>query len=305
MKTCILLLLSASFLNSAEAPRLNLPGPPEPDPHEQLTSGNQTPSPGQAGLSEADFFKDEDDATEPMPSSPPSSPAPLARMSSSVLNKSAEEKYHESHPELFYATPEEKLSAKIKNLGKILRCGTHVDISRVASLLAQMPEILEKVRKNFKVILNSIKPTAEAYLKLSFYEEFVIDIERKINSSESLSVSDLLAVFGNINASIIEAQNIVSQLIKKRLDELSLEVQSNKGLQLIANGVSNKFEDKLLVHIRRINNATRLLDEFSNAQKHILSFSNLLQDFFLQGRTQEGKESCATEDLLTALKGSE
>ena len=72
MKTCILLLLSASFLNSAEAPRLNLPGPPEPDPHEQLTSGNQTPSPGQAGLSEADFFKDEDDATEPMPSSPPS-----------------------------------------------------------------------------------------------------------------------------------------------------------------------------------------------------------------------------------------
>jgi len=298
MKNCILLLLSASFLNSAEAPPLNSPVPPEPDPHEQLKPGNQTPSPGQAGLSETDFFKDEEDTT-------PSSPAPLARMTSSVLNESVEEKYHESHPELFYATPEEKLSAKIKNFGKILRCGTHVDIGRVAYLLAQMPEILEKVQKNFKVILNSIKPTAEAYLKLSFYEDFVIDIKRKINSSESLSVSDWLAVFGNINASIIEAQNIVSQLIKKRLDELSLEVQGNKGLQLIANGVSNKFEDKLLEHIKRINNATRLLDEFSNAQKDILSFSNLLQDFFLQGRTQEGKESCATEDLLTALKGGE
>ena len=148
MKTCILVLLSSSFLNSAEAPRLNLPGPPERDPHEQLTPGNQTPSPGQAGLSEANFFKDEDDTNELTPSSPPSSTAPLARMSSSVLNESAESEYYESHPELFYATPEEKLSAKIKNFGKILRCGTHVDIGRVAYLLAQMPEILEKVQTN-------------------------------------------------------------------------------------------------------------------------------------------------------------
>lgn len=305
MKTCILVLLSSSFLNSAEAPRLNLPGPPERDPHEQLTPGNQTPSPGQAGLSEANFFKDQGDTNEPTPSSPPSSTAPLARMSSSVLNESAEREYHESHPQLFYATPEEKLSAKIKNFGKILRCGASVDIGRVAYLLSQMPKILENVQKNFGVILRNIKEEADEYQTLFAHKEFARNIEHKINSAESFSVSELLAIFGYINANIIEAQNIVSQLIKKRLNELSQLVQVNKGMHLITNTFFNQFEEKLSEQIYRIQNATKLLDAFSVAQKDILSFSNLLSDFFLQRRTEHGREICATEDLLTALKDGE
>ena len=94
-------------------------------------------------------------------------------------------------------------------------------------------------------------------------------------------------------------------MIKKRLNELSQLVQDNKGMQLITNTFLNQFEENLSEQIKRIQNATKLLDAFSVAQKDILSFSNLLSDFFLQRRTEHGRGICATEDLLTALKDGE
>lgn len=304
MKNYILLLLLFSFLNSAEDYSR------QQDDQEHLLPANKQdliepqaePSylPFSTATNSLEFFTDGEDAAE----SSLSSPARLDRMSSSVLNESAEREYHESHPQLFYAPPEEKLSAKIKNFGKILRCGTSVNIERVAYLLSQMPKILEKVQKNFDLILKNVKAETAEYQILFMYKESVGDIERKINSAEPFSVSELLAIFGNINASIIAAQNTVSQLIKKRLTELSQEVENNSGMQLITNSVSSQFKENISGGIKRISNATKLLDEFSNAQKDILSFSNLLQDFFLQGRTEQGRVGCVTEDLLTALKGN-
>lgn len=227
----------------------------------------------------------------------------LGPMLSVALNKMEEKRYHDSHPELFYDTTKQKSSSKIKNLGKILRCGPSVNIERVENLLAEMPQILKKLQDTFSYILRNIKPEADAHIRLTMYKEFIISTERTTNATEPLSVSDLLAVFSNINASIIEAQAIVSQLIQKRLNELSDKINNNNGMQFIRNTFSKEFKDDLLKCINRISNANAILKEFSNEQKDILSFSNLLQDFFLQQQTEHGKEKCTAEDLLIALKG--
>jgi len=239
--------------------------------------------------------------TELISSSPP---LKMTRNDSARLNRSAEEEYHLSHPHLFYRQDEEILTSKIKNFGKILRCGTNVDIGRVTWLLSQMPEILQEMQKIFEKILANLEHTSGDYIKLNAYKEFAVDIEQKIKSLESYSVNELLAVFSNINASVIEAQSILSRLIKKRLEVILQEVQKNKSIQFLTDSFFNKSQDTISSHIRRIDNAIKVQNKFSLLQKDILSFSNLLQDFFLQDRTSEGKKTCSADELLAALKDS-
>ncbi|MBY0463213.1 MAG: hypothetical protein K2Q34_08535 [Alphaproteobacteria bacterium] len=301
MKIYILLLLLSPALNAMEGSA-------------QGSKIDETPSSINTGL---DIPIDSFDGFFDSPDSPPSPengkiitdelispPSKMMRMDSTRLNKDAEEKYHLSYPALFYKSNEEILTSKIKNFGKILRCGTNVDIGRVGRLLSQMPAVLQEVQKIFEVILKNLKETSEEYIKLNIYKEFAMDIKQRVDSLEPHSVNELLAVFGNINASIIEAQSILSQLIKKRLEALLQEVQTNKNTPSLTSSFFHKSQDVLSDHVRRIENAIKVQNKFSNLQKDILSFSNLLQDFFLEDRTEEGKKTCSADQLLAALKDS-
>ncbi|MEI7493276.1 MAG: hypothetical protein WCJ92_01610 [Alphaproteobacteria bacterium] len=303
MRTCILF-LSFLALNAMEDSIGKSEGYPVSKRHIELGARER------AASDHSDpFISDSSSPTEGMEEEDiklgASPPELLMRNSSSARNVEKEREYYESHPQLFYRSGGEEviLTAKIKNFGKILRCGTPVNIDRIAFLLVQMPEILTKLRRNLRVILRNLKDTSEEYIRISMNIEIVQEIETKIKSTEPLSVNELLAVFGNINASIIDAQNIVSQLIKKRLDSVLQEVQRNKGMRVIANSLSSQFEKNISDYINRLGNAVGLLNEFFIVQKDILSFSNLLQDFFLQKRNEEVKLRCTDGDLLAALKG--